>query len=155
MKDEGLTDMPEQKISIKIEIDTDPPAGAVMESSVINRHMVFALRHHDLPSLLADKIHALCTRKYIKGRDWYDIIWYGARVPPVKPNEKFLENALAKTGKDSSGKAKQWSECLIAKLESIDHAKLIKDIEPFLEERKEAHLLTMDNIKKAIERFKP
>ena len=41
------------------------------------------------------------------GRDWYDIIWYGARVPPVKPKEEFLENVPAHTGRDSSGKTRQ------------------------------------------------
>ena len=153
MRDAGLTDLPEQKISIKLEIDTNPPAGAVMENSVINRHMIFALRHHDLPSLLAGKIHALCTRKYIKGRDWYDIIWYGARRPPVKPNMKFLENALTQTGNEELGKAKQWSEYLIAQLDEIDQTKFVKDFEPFLEEPKEINLLTKENIKKAIIQF--
>ena len=153
MRDAGLTDLPEQKISIKLVIDTNPPAGAVMENSVINRHMIFALRHHDLPSLLAGKIHALCTRKYIKGRDWYDIIWYGARRPPVKPNIQFLENALTQTGKEELGKAKQWSGYLIAQLDEIDQTKFVKDIEPFLEEPKEINLLTKENIKKAIMQF--
>lgn len=153
MRDAGLTDLPEQKISIILEIDTNPPAGAVMENSVINRHMIFALRHHDLPSLLAGKIHALCTRKYIKGRDWYDIIWYGARRPPVKPNMEFLENALAQTGNEKLGKAKLWSEYLIARLDEIDQKKFVKDIGFFLEEPKEINLLTKENVKKAIMQF--
>lgn len=153
MRDVGLTDLPEQKISIKLEIDTKPPAGAIIESSVINRHMIFALRHHNLPSLLAGKIYALCTRKYLKGRDWYDMIWYGARRPLVKPNKKLLENALAQTGKEAVEKANQWSNYLIAKLNKIDQKKLVRDIEPFLEEPKEINLLTKENLKKAIMKF--
>ncbi len=31
MRDAGLTDLPKQKISIKLEIDTKPPAGAILE----------------------------------------------------------------------------------------------------------------------------
>jgi hypothetical protein len=154
MREAGLTDLPEQKISIKIEIDAKPPEDAGMENSVINRHVIFALRHHDLPSLLAGKIHALCTRKYIKGRDWYDILWYGARRPPVKPNMRFLENALTQTGNEGLGKAERWAEYLSARLDEIDQKKLVKDIGPFLEEPKEIDLLTKENVKKAIIRFR-
>jgi len=153
MRDVGLAHLPEQKISIKLKIDTRPPAGAILENSVINRHVIFALRHHNLPSLLAGKIHALCTRKYIKGRDWYDMIWYGARRPRVKPNKKLLENALAQTGDEAEMKSKQWSNHLITRLNKIDQKKLVKDIVPFLEEPKEIQLLTIENIRKSIMQF--
>lgn len=153
MRAVGLTDFPEQKISIKVEIDTKPPGGAILESSIINRHMIFALQHHNLPSLLAGKIHALCTRKYLKGRDWYDMVWYGARRPIVKPNIRLLGNALAQIGKESIAEAEQWDKYLIARLNKIDQKKLVKDIEPFLEEPKEINLLTKENIKKSIMSF--
>jgi len=55
---------------------------------------MFAARHHDLPSLLAGKLHALITRAYPKGRDWYDLIWYRAVRPPIEPNLVLLQNAL-------------------------------------------------------------
>jgi hypothetical protein len=149
----GLTDIPEQMISIKVEIDTEPPRGAILESSIINRHMIFALQHHNLPSLLAGKIHALCTRKYLKGFDWYDMVCYGARRPIVKPNIKLLGNALARSGKEAISKAEQWNKYLIARLDKIDQKKLVKDIEPFLEEPKEINLLTKENLKKSIMLF--
>jgi hypothetical protein len=57
-------------------IDTRPPAGAVCERRIVTRHVTFLLRHYDLPSLLAGKLHAAITRKYAKGRDWYDLLWY-------------------------------------------------------------------------------
>ena len=75
----GLSNLPEQKLSIKLEIDTHPPAGAELKTLIVNRHMVFSLRHHDLPSLMAGKIHALITRAYPKGRDWYDLLSQSSR----------------------------------------------------------------------------
>ena len=33
----------------------------------------------DLPSLFAGKIHAMLCREYVKGRDWYDFIWFTNR----------------------------------------------------------------------------
>jgi hypothetical protein len=149
----GITDLPEQKLSIKLEIDTKPPAGAVTENSVVNRHMIFVVRHHDLPSMLAGKIHALCTRKYLKGRDWYDILWYGTLRPPIRPNTNLLENALAQTGFEIIAESEQWKEYLITRLDTINQGKLIKDIAPFLEEPREINIITKDNIKKTINSF--
>lgn len=70
LKDAGLTGMAEQKLSIKLEIDTRPPAGAETRNQVIERHRMFVVRCYCLPSLMAGKLHALITRQYSKGRDW-------------------------------------------------------------------------------------
>ncbi len=59
LQDARLAAMREQKLSIKIEIDTAPPEGSNNERRVITRHTVFSIQHHDLASLMADKIHAL------------------------------------------------------------------------------------------------
>ena len=63
----GLSGHPEQKLSIKVEIDTRPPAGATVLRSVITRHFTFVIAHHDLPSLMAGKLHALLTRPLAEG----------------------------------------------------------------------------------------
>ena len=81
------------------------------------------------------------------------MVWYGARRPIAKPNIKLLENALAKSGKEVISKIEQWDKYLIARLNKIDQKKLVKDIEPFLEEPKEINLLTKVNIKKSIMLF--
>lgn len=150
MKEAGLTAIPEQKISIKLEIDIHPPAGAIIENNIVNRHMIFVLRHHDLSSLMAGKIHALCTRKYLKGRDWYDLIWYRTHQPPVSPNLKLLENALNQTENETSWEAHEWEKHLIDRLNEIDLDMLVKDIAPFLEHSNDITLLTRENIRKAI-----
>ncbi len=60
----GLSPLPGQKFSIKVEIDTRPPKGAVLTTHVVNKFFPIAFLSYDLPSLFAGKIHAFLTRKY-------------------------------------------------------------------------------------------
>lgn len=92
LQEVGLSAMSDQKISIKVEIDSNPPQGARTVRTVLNRHLMFALQHHNLESLMTGKLHALMTRKYAKGRDWYDLIWYLSRRPPTEPNRTLLQH---------------------------------------------------------------
>jgi predicted nucleotidyltransferase component of viral defense system len=63
-------------IRIKIEVDTNPPAGSGHELQYLDFPFVSSVAMQDKPSLFAGKIHALLCREYVKGRDWYDFIWY-------------------------------------------------------------------------------
>ncbi len=134
--------MPEQKLSIKIGIDTKPPHGAAYEKRVVNRHMIFALRHHDLTSLMAGKIHALITRKYTKGRDWHDLLWYRTQRPPVTPNLLLLQDALNQTQGNRVFDASHWKQLIRERLDRLEEKKLIADVQPFLERPQDSTLLT-------------
>lgn len=151
LHDIGLATMPEQKLSIKMEIDTRPPKGAADLRTVVNRHMVFAIRHHDLPSLMAGKIHALVTRSYVKGRDWYDLLWYRGQRPPVEPNLTLLQNALAQTEGQNTFDAGDWRSYLVDKLHLLDQKKLLEDVGAFLERPQEADLLTVENFRAVLQ----
>ena len=87
---------PMRKLRIKLEVDTNPPAGALYEMPVLDYPFPSAVRVFDLPSLFAGKIHALLCRNYLKGRDWYDFIWYTSRR--VTPNVELLSHALDQQG---------------------------------------------------------
>ena len=93
----GLSPLESETVSIKVDVDTNPPLGAGTDSTVVRRHIALNLRHYDKASLLAGKLHALMTRSYVKGRDVFDLIWYlsDRRWPP--PNIEFLQNALRQT----------------------------------------------------------
>lgn len=142
LKDVGLSAMTDQNLSIKLEIDSCPPAGAESVRTVINRHLMFAVRHHCLPSLMAGKVHALMTRKYSKGRDWYDLLWYLGHRPSTEPNPLLLQNALDQTQGMGTFRAADWRDMLLEKVRGLDFSKLGKDVEPFLERPQDAHLLT-------------
>ncbi|MHB9149864.1 MAG: nucleotidyl transferase AbiEii/AbiGii toxin family protein [Thermoleophilia bacterium] len=72
----GLSSRAEKALSVKVELDTRPPAGAGLEVTTVRRHATLRLAHHDKQSLLAGKIAALLSRGWIKGRDVYDLTWY-------------------------------------------------------------------------------
>lgn len=55
----GLSSQTGQKITIKIEIDSNPPAHASTETSLVRRHVLLNLLHYDKSSLLADRIAAM------------------------------------------------------------------------------------------------
>jgi len=84
------------KIRIKLEIDTNPPAGSGHELKYLDFPFVSAVAVQDKPSLFAGKIHALLCREYIKGRDWYDFIWYTSNR--VEVNYGFLSSAINQFG---------------------------------------------------------
>ncbi|NQU40807.1 MAG: nucleotidyl transferase AbiEii/AbiGii toxin family protein [Lentisphaerae bacterium] len=146
LHDAGLSPHPSQKLSIKLEIDTSPPSGAVCERQIVTRHRILALQTYDLPSLLAGKAHALITRGYPKGRDWYDLLWYLGHRPPVEPNLIQLQNALDQTQGSGICNAHEWKHLSLARLNQIDASQLVADVAPFLEDAAEAAMLTTENL---------
>ena len=58
-----------QKLKIKLEIDTRPPAGSGFDYTYLDFPMDFEVCHQDLSSNFALKTHALVCRVYLKGRD--------------------------------------------------------------------------------------
>ncbi len=150
LKDTGLAAMPQQNLSIKVEIDTHPPAGAMLMRSMVTRHRLLALQHYDMASLMADKVHALLTRRYPKGRDWYDLLWYLGHRPPRSPNIELLQNALTQTQATPPPDASAWRQLILERLETLDCRKLVDDVAPFLEHPEDAALLTVQNIGTAL-----
>ncbi|MCP4682131.1 MAG: nucleotidyl transferase AbiEii/AbiGii toxin family protein [Desulfobacterales bacterium] len=54
---------------------------------------------YTLPHLFAGKMHAILCRswgKRVKGRDWYDLVWYAGRNQALAL--KHLENRMKQTG---------------------------------------------------------
>ncbi len=147
----GLSPHRTEKLSVKIEIDTRPPAGATTKTTLINRHFLLALLHYDIPSLIAGKLHALLTRPYTKGRDIYDLLWYLTRPDHVDPNIPLLRNALTQTG--WTGRrvtGENWREVVADKVAGLDFAKIAEDVEPFLERPADRVLLTREIVLSAL-----
>jgi len=149
----GLSPHQTEKLAIKIEIDTLPPVGATLQTTVINRHFLVALQHHDLPSLMAGKLHALLSRPYAKGRDIYDLLWYLSRSEPTIPNVTLLRNALIQTEwHGAQVTAETWKSVIDLRLREVDFAKVADDVGPFLESPEERALLTLPIILAALNR---
>jgi len=143
----GLSPHRSETISIKVELDTNPPSKAIFETSIVRRHCLLNLQHYDKSSLLAGKLHALLSRKYVKGRDNYDLMWYLSDRTWPEPNIAFLNNALKQTG--WNGKkitADNWREVTALKISKYDWDKVITDVRPFIEKQRDIEMLTKETL---------
>lgn len=147
----------EQKITIKLEIDTQPPEGSTYENAYLIYPYPFSLLIQDLPSLFASKCHALLCRKYEKGRDWFDFLWYISKKTSI--NYLLIKNALYQSG-PYKGKEmpfdKEWlQEEFKKKISNIDWKAARRDIGNFLqpEERKYVENWNNELFQKQIEKI--
>jgi len=126
-------------ITIKLEVDREPPLGFETEEKLLLRPFSFYVKCLTLPNLFAGKMHALLFRKWgtnVKGRDWYDIEWYIRKGVPLNLNH------FATRAKDSG----DWDNDLITETEMrkllderIDTVKMdyvISDIRRFIRDVK-------------------
>lgn len=124
----------EQKIVIKLEVDTNPPRGSKFENAFLAYPYPFSILIQDMPSLFASKCHALLCRKYVKGRDWFDFLWYISKNTAV--NASLLRSALAQAGpyqdQQSQFSHKWICEQFKKKIEEMDWSVAIRDVENFL-----------------------
>ena len=108
---------PGQLLKIKLEVDTDPPPGFFSEAKYLLQPIPFAVRTYSLSDLFAGKIHALLFRKWknrVKGRDWYDLVWYCAYHPHLHVSH--LQERMRQSG--------HWSN---ESLSFVDVRNLLKD----------------------------
>jgi predicted nucleotidyltransferase component of viral defense system len=140
-----------ETVSIKAEIDTNPPAGANFETSIVRKHCLLNLLHYDRASLLAGKLHAMLSRKYVKGRDIYDFVWYLSDRNWPAPNIVFLNNALKQTGyKGGAITPDNWRKETALRISEYDWDKVITDVRPFVEREQDLQLLTKENLLKLL-----
>ena len=143
----GLSGQRNQVLSIKLEVDTNPPAGAGLETTVVRRHVILRLQHHDRASLLAGKLHALLQRDYVKGRDIYDLFWYLSNRRWPEPNLVLLNNALDQSGWNNGKLSKDtWRNVVRQKINTMAWERVMDDVAPFLENEAELQLLTRENL---------
>jgi predicted nucleotidyltransferase component of viral defense system len=133
---------PLKKIRVKLEVDAHPPAGSRSELRYHDFPFVASVVVQDLPSLFAGKLHALLCRKYIKGRDWYDFLWYTSQRSEV--NYAFLSSALGQTGpwrgEDLRVNAGWLWDELAKTINRIDWRDTADDVRPFVPESEQPSL---------------
>ena len=143
----GLSGHREQKLSVKVEIDTNPPEHAGTQTSVVRRHVLLHLLHYDKSSLLSGKLHALIQRPFVKGRDVYDLLWYLSDPTWPEPNIQHLRASLQQSGKDiGTEEIYSWRDLVARKIRKMDWKRVIEDVSPFLERSEDIELLTRENV---------
>jgi len=125
-----------QLLKIKIEVDTDPPSGFKTETRYMLRPIPFAVKAFELPDLFAGKMHAILCRRWrnrVKGRDWYDFVWYAANHPQL--HLFHLEQRMKQT-QDWEGAEPLTRETLenllVDVIKNLDIDSARKEVEPFV-----------------------
>ena len=124
-------------LRIKIEVDKDPPCSVDAEVVPVFWPIGFSVKSYAMPDLFAGKLHAcLCRsqRVNIKGRDWFDFLWYVTRSVTV--NLKHLQARMEQTGHWRHGEILRLEDLhglLAHKIDSLDWQRVKLDVAPFLE----------------------
>jgi len=152
LKEFNLSPLKDQKLTIKLEFDKNPPKGGNKEIQLVSNPISYSVSVFDLPSLFATKLHAVFYRRYTKGRDYYDLIWYLGKQ--IKPNLKVLNNAVKQTHPDDEEFTEaNFKERLVKHLESLDFKKIKSDIERLVINKREFDLLDIDSIKSLLRMY--
>jgi hypothetical protein len=143
----GFSPHPTQTLAVRVEVDTNPPAGAGLETTIVRRHVVLNLCHYDRASLLAGKLHAVLSRPWAKGRDLYDLAWYLAERSWPGPNLALLNAALAQTGWNGPAMTEaNWRRQVWQRIETLDWDSACNDVRPFLERERDLALVSAESI---------
>jgi predicted nucleotidyltransferase component of viral defense system len=146
-----------QVLKIKIEVDTDPPPGFDTETRFLLHPIPFSIRAFSLPDMFAGKMHAVLFRGWkgrVKGRDWYDLVWYAANHPQLRL--KHLEQRMIQSGhlnkkeQLTSNMLSAIAETVIKKLE-VEQAR--KEVEPFVKDPETLTVWSRDFFRDVIRRM--
>jgi len=137
-----------QVLKVKIEVDTDPPSGFTTSTRYLLQPIPFAVRSYSLPDLFAGKMHAILFRTWknrVKGRDWYDLVWYAANHPQL--NLAHLEQRMRQTGHWSGElplSQAAFHDLLFDTIERLDVNQARKDVAPFVKDQQTLALWSHD-----------
>ena len=146
----------EAKIKIKLEVDRDPPLGFATEVKFRLSPIPYSVRTMTQPSLFSGKISAMLCRDYIhnvKGRDWYDFVWYVGRKTPI--NIHHLEQRMLQTGHlKKTGLTKENIKTLLKdKLHSINLTLARDDVIRFIKDKQLLDLWSTEFFDSVIEQL--
>ena len=146
-----------QVLKIKIEVDTDPPSGFDTGTRFHLQPIPFSVRALSLPDMFAGKMHAVLCRGWkgrVKGRDWYDLVWYVANHPQL--HLKHLEQRMIQTGhlkkteRLTPEKLSTIAETVVGKLD-VHQAR--REVEPFVKDPEALTIWSGDFFRDVIRRI--
>lgn len=139
---------PKKSIKVKFEIDTNPPDYATFEHRYRLLPAPYGITLYDTPSLFAGKIDAILNRKWgqrVKGRDYYDYVFYLSRN--CKVNLKHLDARMKQRGlapKNEYYSLEEVKELLFNRFEEVDFEEAKKDVLPFIKDARSVNLWSED-----------
>lgn len=147
--DQSVESIPgNEKIKIKFEVDTNPPASASFERRYRLLPMPYEVMLYDMPSLFAGKVHAVICRAWksrIKGRDLYDYVFFLSKGAHL--NTDHLKARLVQSGiwnSEDSFSIADAKRLLFDRFEAIDYSQAKADVIPFLKDSASLELWSAD-----------
>jgi predicted nucleotidyltransferase component of viral defense system len=146
-----------QVLKIKIEVDTDPPPGFDTETRFLLQPISFSVRAFSLPDMFAGKMHAVLCREWksrVKGRDWYDLVWYAANHPQLRL--KHLEQRMIQSGhlkKAQHLTPEKLSAIAETVIEKLDASQARREVEPFVKDPETLIIWSRDFFRDVIRRI--
>jgi len=147
-----------EKIKIKFEIDVNPPLHATTEFKYRLLPNNYKIRIYDESSLFAGKLHAVLARKWktrIKGRDFYDYIFYISQNIAV--NLLHLESRLKQTNTidmDFVLTLDSLKKLLFKRFDEIDYEAAKLDVIPFIKDTSDLDLWSAEFFKEITKNIK-
>ena len=137
-----------QILKIKLEVDTDPPPDFATQTRYLLQPIPFAVRAFALPDLFAGKMHAILCRRWesrVKGRDWYDLVWYAANHPEL--HLYHLEQRMRQTEDwkdDAPLTSERFQDLLTKAINNLDVDQIRREVEPFIKNPKNLSIWSRD-----------
>ncbi len=139
----------DELLTIKWEVDIDPPPGATFELKHQLMPIPYTVRLYSQSSLFAGKLHAILCRKWksgrTKGRDLYDYVCYLAHSVPA--DLKHLQARMVQTGHWKKGKPldePDLRDLLNKRFRAIDYAQAKQDVFAYIYDHSAVDLWPID-----------
>jgi len=146
-----------QVLKIRLEVDTDPPSGFATETRYLLLPIPFAVRTLTVGDLFAGKMHAILCRQWksrVKGRDWYDLVWFAAHHPQL--HLAHLEQRMRQTKHwtDITPLAEPAFRQLLEKvIDTLDVNQARQEVEPFIKDPNTLTLWSHDFFRDVVKRI--
>ncbi len=145
-------------LRVKLETDIDPPAGIETQVRTLLEPFPFSVRLVHPSCLAAGKVHACLCRAWksrAKGRDWYDLLFFIRQN--ISVNRTHLEARLRQSGhwhSDHSLTLLDVMELFHQRIDQIDWAQAVEDVQPFARDARSLDLWNPDLFHSAVEKLR-
>lgn len=130
----------EEKIPIKLEIDTNPPPGFEVETKLVINPAPFYVLTYKPQDLFAGKMHAILCREWksrVKGRDWFDFIWFIKNQ--ISVHLAHLQSRMRQSGhlpEHETLDREKFLEFLKKRIATVNWDQAKNDVRPFISDPK-------------------
>ena len=127
-------------LKIKFEVDINPPDTFETENKFLLEPIPCSVKLISPSYLFAGKMHALLFRKWkerVKGRDWYDLIWFIKKGMPLKLNHLFKRIQQSENFEKEELTHEYFKREFFSSVNNMDIEKAKRDVIPFIKNSSE------------------